>query len=286
MQTSKKSVPVDVLGTSLRRGIDSGEVEVPILPRIAGQILSMTDDPNTEMSEFSKLIHTDQSLASHVLRIANSAAYSTGEPVVSLQQAIARLGMKLLADIALAVSIQATKSFVAEGFEDKQKTFTRHALLSGLYGKEVARLKRRNVEGQFLCGLLHSVGKPVVLSLIVSESKKLNIVPTWERMENLIDRFYFEVGEKMTSDWKLPSLISVTSKYYKNYQEAPSFQEETAITYLTDLLATWIQNPQEVSDEQVAKNPVFIALNFYPDEIQKIMSCKERVMEVAKSMEV
>ena len=35
------------------------------------------------------------------------------------------------------------------------------------YAKEIARLRRSNVEGAFLCGLLHDIGKPVLLQTLV-----------------------------------------------------------------------------------------------------------------------
>jgi len=41
-----------------------------------------------------------------------------------------------------------------------------HAFVKGGFAKELARQKRRNVETMFLCGLLHSIGRPLVLRLI------------------------------------------------------------------------------------------------------------------------
>ena len=45
-------------------------------------------------------------MASHIMRIANSAIHGGGDQIVYLQQAVARLGMNLLGDIPIAPSLQ------------------------------------------------------------------------------------------------------------------------------------------------------------------------------------
>ena len=112
------------------------------MPRVASKVFTLTNDPDAEVSELSQLIHSDQSIASHVLRIANSATYGGGDQIVSLQQAVARLGMNLLGEIAIAVSIQ-SDIFKAPGYEAQITQLLRPALASGAYGQEIARKRRR-----------------------------------------------------------------------------------------------------------------------------------------------
>ena len=90
----------------LTRRIDSDELRLPVLPQVAGQVVALSNDPNAELGELSSLIHQDQALAGHLLRISNSVAYRGGETIVSLQQAVTRLGMQILSDMAMAVSVQ------------------------------------------------------------------------------------------------------------------------------------------------------------------------------------
>ena len=110
MENPQTSAEILSLSNLLSEGIDSGKIKVPILPRVAGQVLKLTNNADAEMEDFSRLIHTDQALASHVLRIANSAAFSRGTQIISLKQAVARLGMRLLAEIAVAISVQQQKN--------------------------------------------------------------------------------------------------------------------------------------------------------------------------------
>jgi len=68
--------------------------------------MTMAGDPDPDVADLSDLIHKDQTLASGVLRIANSAAYCTGDPIVSLRQAVMRLGMSILSEIAMAACLR------------------------------------------------------------------------------------------------------------------------------------------------------------------------------------
>ena len=82
----------DRLESLFSQRIETGAVEVPLLPKVASEVLTMVYDPNAEASKLAGLIHQDQALAAHVIRVANSPAYMPRNPVVSLQHAVAMLG--------------------------------------------------------------------------------------------------------------------------------------------------------------------------------------------------
>ena len=84
--------------------IQDGELELPLLAEKTSRLLSMCKDPDCSTRELAELIRMDQSIASHVLRMANSPMYSCGIRIVSLQQAVARLGLATLREIILIVS--------------------------------------------------------------------------------------------------------------------------------------------------------------------------------------
>ncbi|RMF17534.1 MAG: HDOD domain-containing protein, partial [Gammaproteobacteria bacterium] len=64
-----------------------------MLPEVVHKVIQITADPESGAADLVKVIQGDQALAARVMRIANSAAYSPTASIVSLQQAIARLGM-------------------------------------------------------------------------------------------------------------------------------------------------------------------------------------------------
>lgn len=275
--------PAEACRSALAHRLRAGTIKLPLLPKVAGQVLSMTSDPNADLGELSALIHRDQALAGHVLRIANSAAYAGSVPIVSLQQAVTRLGMQLLAEIALALSVQG-ETFHAANFQSEVKRLWRHSLASGTYGKEVARHKRQNVEGQFLCGLLHTLGKPVVLQSVTEWQKETGQTLDLEMARALVDEFHNEIGALIATTWKLPQQVLISCSFYSRYAEAPTFRLETAMTYLSDRLAEWIVSPEMVSEEALRTDPVLAVLNLYPDEVDTLLGRKDDVAKIVDAM--
>tara|TARA_B110000305_G_C19358542_1_gene598186 strand:- start:305 stop:1174 length:870 start_codon:yes stop_codon:yes gene_type:complete len=283
--TSQPSDPKQIIAAELQEGLASSQLELPVMPRVASKIFPLTNDPNAEVGDLSQLIHSDQSIASHVLRIANSAIHGGGDQIVSLQQAVARLGMSLLGDIAIAVSLQGDL-FKAPGFEAQITQLLRHALTSAAYGKEIARKRRRNVEGQFLCGLLHSVGKPIAVQLIARMATEKDLDLKKQHVAHLVGAFHRKIAAKVAVDWNLPEQLQTTTVYFKKYESAPSFKYESAATYLSQLLASWVINPANFNATELTQDPVFGYLNFYPDDAQDLLDKKDDVKAVVSAMEL
>lgn len=282
---SQTSDPKQIIAAELQEGLASSNLELPVMPRVASKIFTLTNDPNAEVSDLSRLIHSDQSIASHVLRIANSAIHGGGDHIVSLQQAVARLGMNLLGDIAIAVSLQGD-IFKAPGYEAQIRQLLRHALASAAYGKEIARKRRRNVEGQFLCGLLHSVGKPIAVQLTAKLAKERNLEIDKKSVAQLVGAFHRKIAAKVATDWNLPEQLQTTTVYFKKYESAPAFKDESAATYLSQLLASWVINPANFNAAELTQDPVFGYLNFYPDDAQDLLDKKDDVKAVVSAMEL
>ena len=81
-QESKFTAPTSrkhQIAAKLQEGLDSSSLEMPVIPHVASKVFTLINDPHADVSDLPKLIHSDQSMASHVLRIANSAAYGSGD---------------------------------------------------------------------------------------------------------------------------------------------------------------------------------------------------------------
>lgn len=270
---------------AIRDKIEDNELDLPVLPNAIGQVMSLTNDLNAEISDLSALIHRDPALASIVLKISNSAAYAVSHKIVSLNQAIARLGMKLLGEVAIAVSLN-KGIFSVKSFKSEIKLLWRHALISGVYAKEIARLQRANVETMFLCGMLHTIGKPVVIKLISDTQKELDTELPFPLVRQLVEEFHCELSSMIAESWNLPDPVKATCTHYQDFTEAPSFQNETAMTYVTDLLASWLAPTKKLKERDIRKDPVFSLLNFYPDEVSELINLRSEVLSVVQSMEV
>jgi HD-like signal output (HDOD) protein len=277
------STPIDTIERILVQKLERGELELPLLPQVASQVMALTSDPAADAAKLSALIHQDQALAAHVLRIANSPAYMPRSPVVSLQHAVAMLGINLLSEIAFTASLK-SGAFQVPGHEDEVKHLWRHSLASGAFAKEVARARRVNVESAFLCGLLHAIGKPVVLRTAAAIAREQNIPADKPMLRILVDGYHPRVGCLIADKWGLPKQVAEAIQYYGDYDHAASFRQECLLTCVADRLATSLLTPDDMPEETLRDHPVFAELNLYPNDIDQLVACRDKVLAVVNAM--
>ena len=156
----------------LTERVTKGELELPVLSETSTRLLQLCNDAESSPRDLARYIRQDLAIAGHLLRIANSSLYCGGMPIVSLQQAIARLGVAKLKEIVIVISC-GIRVFCAKGFETEVRESFRCSLGVAAFAQEIARQCRMNVEEAFLCGLLHDVGRPVLLQLIADLKAEL-----------------------------------------------------------------------------------------------------------------
>jgi len=268
----------EVLRSFIADQLGRGNLELPLLPVVANQVLLLSSDPDTEISQFSSLIQQDQALAGQIIRIANSPAYAPRTPIVSLQQAITWLGLNMLAGLAFSVSVQ-SGVFHTTGYEEEVRNLWRHALATGLFGKEIARRIRHNVENAFLCGLLHTIGKPAILHLL-SQSPDRSAEPfSWTTVASLFEEFHVMAGSKLAAAWQLPGPVQETIRYYQDdqYHQATSPTKGAMITCLAHHLASVMLGDSSHDENSLLTLPVVQDLNFYPEDMTALLELRETV---------
>lgn len=261
-----------------------GNLDLPLLPVVANQVLMLSSDPNADATKLSTLIQQDQALAGKILHIANSPAYLPRSPIVSLQQAIAWLGLNMLAGLAFSISVQ-RGVFTIKGYENEVRTLWHQALATGLYGKEIARRIRHNVENAFLCGLLHTIGKPLLLHFIITSEPAPKVRPSWDLVESLIQEFHVSAGAKLAESWQLPEPVQEAIRLYSDqtFHQAISPTKGAIITCLADHLASWLLDPASHDEERLRALPVVQALNFYPEDMTALFEQRETIQHAVEA---
>jgi HD-like signal output (HDOD) protein len=254
----------------LRRTLAAGNMHLPVLPQVTSRVMTLTQDPNAELAELSHLIHQDQSLAGNVLRIANSAAYRTGEPIVSLRQAVMQMGLATLSEIAMAACLQGM-AFNAGGYERLHRRIFPEAFVAAGFAKEIARRCRSNVEVAFLCGLLHRVGLPVALGAIARLGADAPGRPDEAVALGLAREFEREFAAAVTVAWKLPPEVQTAAQHHAAPEQAPEFVGETKLAALAGHLARGFLQPGGSDRENLPTLPLWADFNLYPDDVAAVL---------------
>ncbi len=128
------------LGARVRERAWAGKLELPMLPEVVQRLLVAVSDERSDARQMADLVRRDPTIAAHLLRVANSAIYAPREPIVSVQQALARLGTSAIRQILLVISCQ-TRAFRVKGREAEIRRELDAALSCACFAQEIARLR-------------------------------------------------------------------------------------------------------------------------------------------------
>ncbi len=276
------------LARELRQQIARGELELPVLSHTATQVASMCMNGTSDARSLASTLNHDPALAGHVLRVANSAKYAPVEPIVSLQQAVSRMGLTTVGQIAFAVAV-GSRVFHAPGHDDWVREMWRHAALTAAWAREIARAKRANVESAFVSGLLHDVGEPVLLQAAIDLLSKSKATATREQLAPLLHELHVEAGAKLARTWKMaPAIVDAVGRHHS--QSAEGCSQDAAIVQLADELALCLDSgPLEQfparAQERFAGHAALDQLNLYEDEFAALLTRASAVNDFAGAMQ-
>ena len=264
------------------RLVTAEECELPVLPEVAAQLLKLTSDVNCEVAEIIALIKRDQSLTGHLLRIANSLRYNTGVAVSSIQQAVARLGLLCVREIVVLISCQC-KVFCVPEFESEVRHSFRRSLTAAAFAQEIARTRRLNVEEAFLSGLLHDVGRPILLQALAPLRHQLEASAVAQTMSAVAEAYRIPLAARLIISWDLSVRIAEAVQYQQSPQNAPTCLLQAAVVNLAIDLATSALDPAQVSLETDEPHPMLGVLSLYPEQFSAIVRNRDKILEWVNS---
>ncbi|MEQ9411610.1 MAG: HDOD domain-containing protein [Fuerstiella sp.] len=259
----------------------SDDHELPVLPDVAVQLLKLTGDVNCELKDIVDLFKRDQSLTGHLLKIANSARYSSGQTVMSVQQAVARLGLLRVREVVMLISCQ-SRVFNVAGFEQDVRESFERSLATAAFAQEIARVRRLNVEDAFLCGLLHDIGRPMLLQALSDHRGSADHGVSDDEIRGTAERLRVAMAGKLIRSWELPARLECVIQHQVNPEDAAEFEQATAILNLAIDIATLALTEDADVPKQIS-HPMVGVLNLYPEDLASILHQQTAILEWVRS---
>ena len=249
-------------------------------PVVAQQALAVLSNPEFRVTEVTDLIKRDPSLAGGVMRMANSAFFAGSRAVSSIQQAFVRLGRRSVQEVIAAVATM-------DLFPDTGgigKRFRDHCAATAAIVQTLAReFQPEQVEGIFLAGLLHDVGK-----MLLIESGEFDYAladPTLfgpDRMrveeEALLGFDHAALGAVVLERWKLPEPIPWITAWHHRPGDAYANKDigsPVALVRAADQLDFIISQKSDSAEKEI------LALESSPDlstvgiSAERLLDCLE-----------
>jgi putative nucleotidyltransferase with HDIG domain len=226
------------LAVRLEREIRAGQIQLPVLPQVALEVQRLVDQ-DADLSQLVAAIEREPTVAAALVKYANAAVFTGLRDVTDLPQALMRLGRNSVRQSVL--SITAKSAFDAA--EPRQKklyeTIWLHSLTTAIAARRLAPFVSVAPELAFLAGLLHDIGRVVVLRGI-SELRKRDpmrcMVPA-NTIDEFTDALHCGIGGVLCDAWHIPAELraAVTRHHEANLSEAGDVL--AALVQIADLMA-------------------------------------------------
>jgi putative nucleotidyltransferase with HDIG domain len=157
-----------------------GVQDLPSLPAVVMELLSSIEQDNIDISVLAKKVSYDQALTAKTLRLANSSSLGLQVKVATIQQAITFLGFQATRNLITAAAVTGCfPNGLCPGFNDK--AFWRHSIATAACARSLARRLRFNQDVAFTAGLLHDIGR---LVLVTGHPQDYKEVLAWREKED------------------------------------------------------------------------------------------------------
>jgi len=225
---------------------------LPTVPEIYIKINKMIDE-NESAEHISKEIEKDQSLSVTILKIANSAFYDNN--IGSVKQAIMYVGLTNLKNIILSNSVFNSTNL------DNMKDLWKHALLTnkiaGFIYKKI--LLKKIPELYSSAGLLHDIGRVVIMDYFENENRNMNILLNNNpvdlkiriQYENKMIGFdHVKIGGYLLNWWGIPYPIIETAMFHHDpLNDVVINKEIVSVIHLANILSWRILKPDMIKDD-------------------------------------
>jgi len=261
---------------------------LPTLPVIASQVMQLLYSPQTSVQELARVISSDQSLTTAVLKLVNSSYYGYPRQISTIKHALVILGFNEIRNITLTVSILRAFSRGKTFSFFNYKAFWKHSLGAAVTAKMLAKFFRYRVSGKvFVAGLVHDIGK-IILSqyardLFEKVTKEVASckISFYLAEKSTLGITHAEIGSWLAYHWNLPQEIEETIKFHHSPSEAKLNPSLCSVVHLADILVRMKSIGESGDKEIFSPDPAIwkILQSLRPDFDESYMEYFMRILE-------
>jgi HD-like signal output (HDOD) protein len=211
-------------------------------PASVQRVLDRLSAATFDLDRVVVLIEEDPPFAVKTLRVANSAAFASRQPCKSVRDAVIRVGRERIKEVALLLGTMAMFKDV-KGVGRKLRV---HCVRTAGIARGLSECVQNPIQGMFLAGLLHDVGRLVLLqaghepyvALQSSHTEGVDSIHHKERA--LLGYDHAVLGAHLLETWNIPHPIPRAVAWHHQPQRALAAGGDVAATVALVRLADFL----------------------------------------------
>lgn len=253
----------DVFHELVKR-ISNHSLQLASLPDIVIKVNQVLDDDRKGVIDVAKIIQKEVALSTRIMQIANSPSIRSSKQITSIVDAINRLGMDLVKNLAICVSLNdrfiTTNAVHRELMRKSMAVSIQRSVLGSMISKYL--VLGTSPEIALISGLVSQLGHTVIIKYIDDDAKFNSLAP--DDIENILAKYGDEVSDLILCMWGFPKTI-IEALFG---QQIANTTTPTTNHDVVSLAQLYIENPEK------CPMAIYITemLNEHPDEYESTKS--------------
>ncbi len=258
---------------------------LPQIPQVMLKLIRACNREKTTIDELTGIIAADPSLSSRLIQIIGSPYINLPKAVNSIKTAVVYLGIDTIRNIAISSSAMRFFKFSKDIPDFDIAKFWYHSYKCGVIARKMAEAAcLPDSEEFFLAGLLHDIGRLVLMQNFPDEYKTILETPSQNEKQisaaemEVFDADTAQVSAWLFTQWNLNPLISDAVLFVNESIE----QIETALSHAKIIFISNFLAEHEAED----KIPDIAALaEIGPEKLSSIeKQAEQEVLDMAASL--
>jgi putative nucleotidyltransferase with HDIG domain len=193
---------------------------LPVFNSVAVKLQQMLARRDFKIDKVIDMISEDQSLASQVLKVANSSFYAGLSAIATIKDAVVRLGAQEVANMVMMASQYEKYQSENEYLNSSMQQLWSHSLACATGAKWLAKKSGYTslAAESFMGGLLHDIGQLALLKVLddIHRKKESKAAFSETLIFEILAKMHEEVGYNLLKAWSLPeAYCSIAVNHHK-----------------------------------------------------------------------
>ena len=253
-----------------------------MIPALAVEVARIAQDPDVSPIRLTQVISKDPIMAANVVRLANSAFSASATTITSLSDAVVRVGTRAVRQLFTA-SCLTGQLRNPKTYGTAAREMVDHAIGTAYLGWLVADRVDEDSDAAFLCGLLHDIGKFVILKLAHAD-RPVPASMTEARLNQCIQSRHAGIGGRALTRWQFADEIRVPVTWHHDPAQAHGHLPQAAVLYAANRLAHRYGFGCTVDSDSPLDDPIFSKLGIDADFLAELDGKAPGLYEVARKI--
>ena len=235
----KENASIREIFTKIIQDFTAGKITPPVMPQVVRDVQSVIKRKSSTADDVANVIERDPVISLRLISVANSPVYRGIQEIRNVKEAIPRMGLKETLNIIIAISNKSLYETDRTQFRIMMDKLWVHSLASAYCAKLIAEhLKLPDSEKFFLLGLVHDIGKSLLLKAFTDISAIKNI--NFDVVQANIQEGHQSIGGVLLRRWGFDNLFVKVVTMHEGHELTAETEKEILVIHLANMLTRTI----------------------------------------------